>query len=298
MVTDNATWLDYFKTCSNNGRWGPDDQRGTLNYITPDRVLDAIRTVDHGVTVSLGYDLPIGKQPLELGGGKLRILHEAGSKGVSDVVTVAPHGFAVTHMDALGHVGHEGHVYNGRQLEDIVSDQGMKFGAVTAMASGIMARGVLLDIAGTRGVPTLVEGEGISVDDLLAAEAKSGTTVQSGDALFLRSGIGQDPRWLGPATIGGRPGVLPEVIPWLYERQVAVYSGDCIERLPSIGDKGDLPLHEIGLAAMGLAMLDNPNVEALRAACQTYGRAEFLLVVAPLRIPGGTGSALNPLAVF
>jgi kynurenine formamidase len=269
-----------------------------LNYITPDRVLAAIRTVDHGVTVSLGYDLPMDKEPLELGGAKLRILHEVGSKGVSEVVTVAPHGFAVTHMDALGHVGHQGHVYNGRELEDIVSDRGMTFGAVTNMASGIMTRGVLLDVAEARGVPTLVEGEGISVEDLMAAEAKSGTSVQSGDALFIRSGIGQDPRWLDPETIAGRPGVLPEVIPWLYEREVAVYSGDCIERLPNIGDKGDLPLHEIGLAAMGLAMLDNPNVETLRTACQTYGRAEFLLVVAPLRVPGGTGSAVNPLAVF
>ncbi|MCU1495701.1 MAG: hypothetical protein JWO62_3465 [Acidimicrobiaceae bacterium] len=297
-MTDNDSWLDYFTTCSNTGRWGADDQQGTLNYITADRILEAIRTVDHGVLVSLGYDLTLGTEQLELGGASLRILHEAGSRGVADVVTIAPHGFAVTHMDALGHVGHDGSVYNGRRLEDVVSDRGLSFGAVTAMASGIMARGVLLDVAETRGVPTLLEGEGISVDDLLAAERRCGTVVRAGDALFLRSGIGQDARWLDPSTIGGRPGVLTEVIPWLHERQVALFSGDCIERLPSIGDVGDLPLHEIGLAAMGLAMLDNSNVEALRAACQIYGRAEFLLVVAPLRIPGGTGSAVNPLAVF
>jgi kynurenine formamidase len=297
-MTDNDSWLEYFTTCSNADRWGADDQRGTLNYITANRVLEAIRTVDQGVTVSLGYDLPIGVEPLELGGARLQILHEAGSKGVADVVTVAPHGFAVTHMDALGHVGHDGHVYNGRKLENIVSERGLAFGAVTSMASGILARGVLLDVAETRGVPTLLEGEGISVEDLLAAERRCGTVVRSGDALFIRSGIGQDPRWMDPSTIGGRPGVLPEVIPWLHERQVAVFSGDCIERLPSIGDAGDLPLHEIGLAAMGLAMLDNSNVEALRTACQMYGRAEFLLMVAPLRIRGGTGSAVNPLAVF
>jgi kynurenine formamidase len=290
--------LEYFTTCSNTGRWGADDELGTLNHITPDRVLEAIRTVDRGVSVSLGHDVLLGSEPLELGGASLRILHEAGSRGVADVVTIAPHGFAVTHMDALGHVGHDGSVYNGRRLEDVVSEGGLTFGAVTAMSSGILARGVLLDVAETRGVPTLLEGEGISVDDLLAAERRSGTAVRSGDALFLRSGIGQDSRWLDPSTIGGRPGVLPEVIPWLYERQVALYSGDCIERLPSIGDAGDLPLHEIGLAAMGLAMLDNSNVEVLRTACQTYGRAEFLLVVAPLRISGGTGSAVNPLAVF
>ncbi|MCU1490114.1 MAG: hypothetical protein JWM85_1519 [Acidimicrobiaceae bacterium] len=297
-MTDNKSWLEYFTTCSNLGRWGPDDQQGTLNHITADRILEAIRTVDHGVLVSLGHDVSVDTEQLEMGGANLRILHEPGSRGVAEVVTIAPHGFAVTHMDALGHVAHDGYVYNGRRLEDVVSDRGLAFGAVTAMANGIMARGVLLDIAETRGVPTLLEGEGISVDDLLAAERRSGTVVRAGDALFLRSGIGQDARWSDPSAIGGRPGILPEVIPWLYERQVSLYSGDCMERLPSIGDLGDLPLHEVGLAAMGLAMLDNSNVEALRTACQIYGRAEFLLVVAPLRIPGGTGSAVNPLAVF
>src|SRR5579862_3286803 len=186
-MTDNDSWLKYFTTCSNADRWGADDQQGTLNYITPERVLEAIRTVDRGVTVSLGYDLAIGKEPLELGGAHLRILHEPGSKGVADVVTVAPHGFAVTHMDALGHVGHEGHVYNGRTLEDVVSDRGLTFGAVTAMATGVLTRGVLLDVAETRGVPTLLEGEGISVDDLVAAEQRSGTVVRTGDALFIRS---------------------------------------------------------------------------------------------------------------
>ena len=126
-MTDNESWLDYFTTCSNADRWGADDQQGTLNYITPERVLEAIRTVDHGVQISLGYDLPIGREPLELGGANFRILHQAGSKGVADVMTVAPHGFAVTHMDALGHVGHDGHVYNGRRLEDVVSDHGLTF---------------------------------------------------------------------------------------------------------------------------------------------------------------------------
>ena len=166
------------------------------------------------------------------------------------------------------------------------------------MASGILARGVLLDVAETRGVRCCSKGR---------ASRWTISSRQNADAArsFVRvtrssSGLasGRIPDGFDPSTIGGRPGVLPEVIPWLHERQIALFSGDCIERLPSIGDAGDLPLHEIGLAAMGLAMLDNSNVEALRTACRIYGRAEFLLVVAPLRIPGGTGSAVDPLAVF
>ena len=123
-MTDNESWLsihDVFERRS-LGRRRP---AGDVELHHPRPRPEAIRTVDHGVTVSLGYDLPIGKEPLELG-SELTNLHEAGSRGVADVATVVLYGFAVTHMDALGHVGHEGHVDNGRRLEDVVSDRGLR----------------------------------------------------------------------------------------------------------------------------------------------------------------------------
>jgi kynurenine formamidase len=283
--------------CSNSGRWGADDERGALNLIGPEQVLEAIRTVTAGESLSLAYDLPVWEQTD--GSASLEVMHEGSrSRGAADRLTTAPHGCSITHVDALGHVYHCGHAYNGRRPGEILTDRGLAFGAITAMSQGILARGLLLDVAGARGVQSLQEGDGISRDDLLEAERQSGTVVREGDAIFVRSGIGQDRRWFDPATIGGRPGVLPEAIPWLYEKGVALYSGDCIERLPQAGDTGDMPLHEIGLASMGLAMLDNAKVEVLREACARHLRSHFLLVVAPLRVPGGTGSAVNPLAVF
>ena len=292
-------WTDLFVTCSNAGRWGTNDEKGTLNFVTTARVLEAIRTVTHGDVVSIGYDLPIGGPTEGQSIAALKVMYQGpASRSATDVVTIAPHGFSITHVDALGHMFHDGNAYNGRQSVDLVTEGGLLFGGITGLAGGIITRGVLLDVAEARGVMELQEGEGVSCADLVEAERHAGTIVHEGDAIFVRSGIGPDPRWSIAESVGRRPGVLPEVIPWLYDRGVAVYSGDCVEQLSFAGDNGEMPLHEVGLSAMGLVMLDNPNVEVLRQACRRYGRQEFLLVVAPLRIPGATGSAVNPLAVF
>jgi kynurenine formamidase len=292
-------WREFLDSCSNTGRWGSDDQRGTLNLVIPQRVLEAVQTVQFGQLVSIGYDLPVGDSSEGASFATLTVMHQGGeSRSATDVVTIAPHGFSITHLDAPCHVFSAGRAYNGRHAGDVLGEDRLLFGGITAMAGGIVTRGVLLDIAEARGVRTLLKGEGISCADLAAAEDLAETSVHEGDAIFVRSGIGQDKRWSSPVSSAGRPGVLPEVIPWLYKKGVAVYSGDCVERLSPAGDEGDMPLHEVGLSAMGLVILDNPNVEALRRACDKYQRREFLLFVAPLRIPGATGSAVNPIAVF
>ncbi len=108
-----------------------------------------------------------------------------------------------------------------------MGDKGLVFGGVTALAGRNVTRGVLLGVAEARGVPSLLKGQGVSCADVVEAERCAGTVVQEGDAVFIRSGIGQDKHWSSMASAGGRPGVLPEVIPWLYGRGVAVYSGDC-----------------------------------------------------------------------
>ncbi|HTX00062.1 MAG TPA: cyclase family protein [Acidimicrobiales bacterium] len=291
----DAYWHELASSCSNAGRWGAGDERGTLNLIGAREVLEALGTVTAGELVSLAYELPVWDDGEDC--ASLEVAHTPG-RGSSDRFSVAPHGYLVTHVDALGHFFHSGLAYNGRNEGDVVGEQGLSFGSITAMSPGIMTRGVLLDVAAARGVTLLEQGEGISRADVVEAERRSGTSVRRGDAVFIRSGIGQDRRWLDRNRLSGRPGVLPDVIPWLHEKGVAVYSGDCIERLDESGDRRGMPLHEIGLAVMGLALLDNPNVEVLRDACARHGRSEFLLVVAPLRIPGATSSAVNPLAVF
>src|SRR5262249_14403330 len=126
----------------------------------------------------------------------------------------------------------------------------------------------------------------------------AGVRVGSGDAIFIRVGLGAREAVEGIEDPTVRCGVTPDCIPWIHERQVAVYSGDCVEQMPSGFDRMILPLHQVGMVSMGPVMLDNTAVEELAAAAAELGRWSFLMTCGPLRIPGGTGSPVNPLAIF
>jgi kynurenine formamidase len=292
--------LRLFETCSNWGRWGSDDERGTLNYITPEKRAQSAALVQQGLAVSLGRDLSTRQTPANSVPIVHRMLYVSHEDIISthDSVDVAPHGFRVTHLDALGHVYFRGRIYNGRKAADAVLSRGMTFGSVQALREGIFTRGVLLDVAKARDVDYLKPDEGVYPDDLDAAEKLAGVVVESGDAIFVRVGLGAREAVEGEENPSSRAGLMAECVPWIHERQVAVYSGDCIEKMPPVHAAVPMPLHMIGLVAMGLVMLDNPDVEVLAEAARTAGRSEFLLTCSPLRIPGGTGSAVNPIAVF
>ena len=292
-------YREIFDELSNRGRWGGDDQRGTLNYITSAKVKEALALVRSGRVVSIARDLdtasgpsnprPVVHQMLYTG-------HHAESS--MDFVGIAPHGFAVTHMDAVGHVYFEGEMYNGRKAAEEVDRFGMRFGSIEAMVEGIVTRGVLLDVAGASGVDFLDPSALIGPEELEAAEEYWGVEAGEGDAVIVRSGRMVHESRPEPPEPGDRAGLDIDAVRWLHQRKVAVYGGDCIEKLPSPYPDLPLPLHSLGLAGMGLALLDWPDTEALRAVCLEEGRAEFVLMVAPLRIRGGTGSAVNPLCLF
>jgi kynurenine formamidase len=297
-VTEDEV-LALFEACSNAGRWGDADEIGTLNLITPELSMAALRGVRSGTVVSLGFDIRPGASLQERPGASLAIRFSP--RDALDTLTLDIHGFEITHLDAPGHVFFEGRAFGGRSREVITDSAGLGFGSIRALgARAVVTRGVLLDVAAARGVERLPAGEGIGAGDLEAAEAMAGVKVSEGDAIFVRSGHGSRAAAEGATHDEGAPheGVLPDVLPWLHERGVAVYSGDCIERRPSGYPRIPMPLHQVGLVAMGLCLLDCPDVEALREACRAEGRAEFALVVAPLRVIGGTGSAVNPLAIF
>ena len=295
-----AQVLRLFEACSNWGRWGSDDEKGTLNFITPEKRVRSAALVRQGLSVSLGRDLSTRQTPAN----SVPIVHRMLYVGHDDVIAahdsveVAPHGFRVTHLDALGHVYFRGRLYNGRKAADSVLSSGMTFASVQALREGIFTRGVLLDVAKARGVNYLKPDDGVYPEDLDAAEKLAGVVVESGDAIFVRVGLGAREAVEGEEDPSSRAGLMAECVPWIHERQVAVYSGDCIEKMPSPHAAVPLPLHMIGLVSMGLVMLDNPDVEVLAEATRTTGSCEFLVICAPLRIPGGTGSAVNPIAVF
>jgi kynurenine formamidase len=297
---NEAEILELFKSCSNVGRWGQNDELGTLNYITRDKRVAAARLVTEGRTVALGRPLSTELSPANPVPIKHRMLFHKGAHplGCADTVEIAPHGYSITHVDALGHVFFDGRMWNGRRVIDCVDKDGLRFGSVEGLAGGVFTRGILLDVAAARGVNWLEAGDEVLVADLDRAEAMTGAQVSSGDAVIVR--VGREGQG-STATVGDtayRAGLAPECVPWLHEREVSVYGGDCIEQLPQASARVPMPLHMIGLVAMGLVILDNPEIDELAEVTRSLGRSEFLLAFAPLRLPRGTGSAVNPLAVF
>lgn len=289
-----------FDRVNNAGRWGVDDQLGTLNYITPAKRVAAAGLVREGRALSIARDLNTRESSSDPRPVRHAMIYMAPEPvGCVDEITMFLHGFANTHLDAVAHVFREGDVYNGRRASDVATGAGLTFGDIHAQRDGIFTRGVMLDVTAVREVAWLDPDDGVTVADLEAAEARQGVRVESGDAVFLYVGLEKREAAQGPEDISQRCGIMPEVLGWLHDREVSVYSGDCIECFPNpYGPRYGIYLHNIGLPAMGLVLLDIPAMEPLVAALQELDRSDFLFTTAPLRLPGGTGMPVNPTALF
>jgi kynurenine formamidase len=291
--------VSMFQRCSNAGRWGADDELGTLNYITPAKRIAAAALVRTGELVSVGRDLSTTQtktnpQPVE----HIMMFNAPGSPSCGDYFTIAPHGMVVTHMDALCHFSWEDNLYNGRSAREAITAGGATWGSIHAQRHGIFTRGVLLDVAAARGVRWYVPDEFVTVADLEAAEARQNLRVGSGDAIFVRTGMEVMEAEEGEQDIYPRAGLHAQCVEWMHEREVSVYGGDCIEKLPYPSERFTSALHMIALASMGMPILDWPSLTELAETCERLGRWDYLLTTAPLRLPGGTASPINPLCLF
>lgn len=288
-----------FKELSNRGRWGMDDERGTLNFITEQTRIDAAREV------RIGRSLSISRMIDTLGGAHnpppaRHRMHYYGADAIScgDSLDITIHGMATTHLDAVGHESFGQQLYNARSVSENVLASGLQWANIGAQRDGIFARGVLLDVCAARGVEWLEPSDRITDADLMASELLAGTEVRSGDVVVVHSGYDRALERGGLQPSATRAGVGPECLGWLYDREVAVFTGDCIEQLPSPYPRVPYPLHQVGLAAMGLVLLDSVKLDELADLCPKLGRFTFLLTVAPLLIPQGTGSPVNPICTF
>ena len=157
---------------------------------------------------------------------------------------------------------------------------------------------MLLDVAAARGVPWYESNEYVTVADFEAAEKRQNVRVSSGDALLVRSGMERMEQERGLQDTYPRAGFHAECAEWMHEREVAIYGGDCIEKLPYPSERFPSAMHMIALASMGLPILDWPALVALAEACNREQRWDFLLTTAPMRLPGGTSAPVNPLCLF
>ena len=221
-----------FERCSNVGRWGPDDELGTLNLITPAVRAAAARLVVEGLSIALGRDLhAVGSG--ERAPVRHRMIDASPDPWALDAIEIAPHGYQVTHLDALGHVFIDGWAWNGRAVASILTAEGLRFASIRGSREGIFTRGVLLDVPAARGVPWLGEADVVTPDDLDRAEALAGVEVGPGDAIVVRVGLQAREAIEGPEDPSRRAGLNAACLEWIHRRDVAVYAGDCVEQRPS-----------------------------------------------------------------
>ncbi len=301
LEVTKAQFDSWLQEISNWGRWGADDQLGTLNLITPEKSKAAAELVREGVTVSLALDL--NKQADELNANPfehtLTVATFGGHEVAGDRYAVEYHGFAHSHIDGLPHFAHRGKMYNGFSVDTLKSDGAEKLGIHNAK-NGIVSRGVLIDMPWFKGVDYLEPTTVITVGDLEAWEHKTGVTVSSGDVLLIRTGRWERVRQKGQWNfLEAAAGAHASVARWLKARDVAVIGSDGVsDAMPSHVEGLANPLHELVLVGLGMPILDNLDLDAVAQAAAARKRWTFMFVGAPLRVPGGTGSPLNPLAIF
>jgi kynurenine formamidase len=280
---------------SNWSRWGDDDQKGTLNLITSEMIKAAAGLVHTGKTYSLSV-------PLETFGAQWPPRHKmwrtteytknrVGRNSSGDALVM--HSHSGTHIDALCHIWYDDKLYNGFEAGEHMTSHGITRNSIDKLPF-LVGRGVLLDIAGWKGVDHLELGEAVTAEDLDACAAKQCVDIRTGDILLVRTGwinmLAKD-RALFDA---GEPGIDESTLPWLERHDVAAVGADnlAVEVLDSI-PPDDLPVHRIGIRDLGLDLIENLNLNAM-AADRAY---ESLIVIAPLQITGGAGSPVNPIAI-
>lgn len=306
----HAEFEEIFQGVSNWGRWGAEDEKGTLNYITPEHIRAAAGLVRSGQSVSLSlplnvvagpdnphpsvhhmvkmYDLPLSPR------GEPRF--------VGDFLGTEIHGDSRTHVDALCHVAYKGQIYNGRPTS-IVTSHGATRHDITAYVNGIVGRGVLLDIPRLYSVQWLEPGHAVTTDELLRAERGQGVQLREGDIFLFRTGHSRRRLELGAWDNSyegqGQAGLHPSAMRLLHDRHVAAFfpDGDG-ETVPSNVEGVAYPIHALQIAAMGMACADSLQFEDLLKVCEQQGRWEFMVVACPLYIPKGTGSPFNPVAIL
>jgi kynurenine formamidase len=305
------SWLDRL---SNWSRWGADDERGTLNLLDAAAVRSATGLVrsgevvscarpvsyqrtPHSVTGRAGDRMAWKNPPLQfvIGPGELSEPGDTTAKYGNDAFLIAPHGSVITHLDAPSHLLYKGLMYNAIPATRLSAADGAQRGSIEPAAAGIVGRGVLLDVASTLGRDGLAAGEAVFPEDLDACEQAAGVHAGPGDIVLVRTGFrGRRP----DGSLGDRPGLQAACLPWLRERDIAVLGSDVTQDIQPHGYAFGSPIHTVGIWGLGLWLLDNCELDDLAIACRRQQRWEFLIAIAPLTLQGGTGSPVNPLALF
>jgi kynurenine formamidase len=293
----NAEEFDrLFHQVKNWGRWGADDQLGSVNLITAARRKDALKLAKTGQTVSLVHNPLTDKaddnaSPFE---------HTMNPGFTTDTYRVSYHGYSHSHLDALCHILYKDQTYNGYARAEVNTAKGCTKLSIDNLKQGIITRGILIDIPRLKGVSYLEPGTAIYQEDVEAWEKMAGVKIQSGDAILLRTGRWARRAKVGPWSVGrNAAGFHASIIPFIKARGVAIVGSDAASEVtPTMVAGVNLPVHTLLITALGINILDNQDLEALAETAAKLKRWQFMLTINPMPITGGTGSPLNTLATF
>lgn len=308
---DRASFDALFESLKTWGRWGADDERGTMNYLTADKVAAAAGLVRTGRTVSMA--IPINKVAGPDNANPavhfMSLLHDT-PVGDSDMtfamcyLGMVSHGDCHTHMDALNHVAWKSQFYNGKPAS-LLTSRGSEWGSVTAYKNGLVGRGVMIDAARHRGVDWLEPGDAVTRREIEDIEKAIGLRLGEGDIMVFRTGHDARRKALGawdnnyPPQGIGKAGLHVDAVSLMHERRISAFlpDGDG-ETVPSNVEGVPYPVHVLQMVAMGMFISDSLQLEDLAKACAEEQRSEFMVCGLPLRLPGATGSPWNPIAIF
>lgn len=297
------------KELNNWGRWGDDDEIGTLNFVTPQKRVEAARLVKTGKAFDLG--MAFDKDgPFKAGGFRNNPIHvmtllpgdtAAAPDGLISADDMIITGLqSATQWDGLAHAGYGGKFYNNVPAGAVNSFVGAARNSFHKTVDRLISRGVLLDIARLKGVDRLEDSYQITEADVLAAEERQGVRVESGDFVLLRTG---SYKWFLEGNrehfLGNAPGPSLDMCSWLYEREVAALAVDNYtgESWPSPITGASIPFHQVVIRDMGLTLGEMFNFEELAEDCEEDGVWEFLLSATGLKVTGSVGSPLTPIAL-
>jgi hypothetical protein len=299
-IPTRAEVESYLAERRNWGRWGADDQVGAINLITPEKRVRAASLVRSGRAVSLSREFPKTPAPNNLTPAQhfMRLMDRGSGGAAIDYYGISYHGQASTHLDSLCHVWNDQGMWNGRRPEAEIGFDGARWGAITNWSSGIITRGVLLDVPRFRGEPFVAYERPIHGWELEDVARAQGVTLEPGDALVVYGGReawnrAGNPVW---GSSPSRPGLHASCLPYIRDNDVSLLVWDMMDFQPN---GYDIPWSvHAAIFAYGVGLVDNALLEPLAAACAEEGRYEFMLMVLPLVVPGGTGSPANPTALF
>ena len=294
--------LAYLKEDRNWGRWGKDDQIGAVNMLTPEKRVAAAQLVRSGRAVSLSREFPktpAPNNPTPAIHYMKRNIRDDNGGSATDYYGISYHGTATTHLDALCHVWDGNGMWNGRNPEEEISFDGAKWGSIEHWKEGIITRGVLLDVPKHRGEAFVTQEKPIHGWELEDIAKEEGVAMEPGDALVVYGGRENwnqvNPAW-GTADAPSRPGLHASCLKFIRESDCCVLVWDMMDHSPNGYDLG-WSVHG-SIFAYGIGLLDNALLQPLAEACAEEGRYDFMLTINPLRVVGGTGSPVNPVALF